>query len=168
MYEYTSELSKIPHDSQEWGKLLGARDSAEFEFWGWIRGISDELGKDPGDMAALVSGGQGRADFELLWYLHCEAALSSEGPSFSSIPAIRAAVLNYKQIFNQGRFTELLGVAGAAPPLSPQQLAGHAEGNSDSVVELVDDRQQPSPKEQLCDPLSPPMLTRKSPRCWSR
>ena len=30
LYEYTSELSKTPHDSQEWGKLLGARDSAEF------------------------------------------------------------------------------------------------------------------------------------------
>ena len=106
-------------------------------------------------MAVLVSGGHGREDFELLWYLHCEAALSSEGPSFSSIPAIRAAVLNHKQLLDQRRFTELLGVAGAAPPLPPQQLAGHAEGNSDSVEELMDGRQQPSTKEQVCDLLTP-------------
>ena len=64
-------------------------------------------------------------------------------------------MLNHKQLLDQRRFTELLGVAGAAPPLPPQQLPGHAEGNSDSVVELMDGRQQPSTKEQLCDLLTP-------------
>ena len=73
------------------------------------------MGKDLGDLAALVSGSEGRDDYDTLWYLYCEAALSSEGPSFSSIPAIRAAMVSYKNKLDAGRFAEFLGEAEAAP-----------------------------------------------------
>ena len=88
--------------------MLGARDLAELEFLGCVRGICDELGKNLGDMVALASGIDGREGFHHLWYLHCEAALSSEGPSFFSIPAIRAAMTNHKSQLNLGTLYELL------------------------------------------------------------
>ena len=75
---------------------------------------------------ALASGSDGREGFYHLWYLHCEAVLSSEGPSFCSIPAIRAAMINHKSQLKLGTLYELLRDAAPSnwqPLNSPEGCA---------------------------------------------
>ena len=117
-------------------RWLKTRDSVEFELWGWFRGISDELKKNLGDLAALGNGSAGRDDYDILWYLHCEAALSSEGPSFSSIPAIRAAMVRYKDRLDAGRFAEFGGEAVTAPSQGRLSPIGIAVENVHPVDEV--------------------------------
>ena len=93
--------------------------------------------KNIGDLAVLINESDGGDDYDILWYLHSEAALNSEGPFFSSIPGIKAAMASHKNRLDAVRFAEFLGEAVTAPSQGRQSPTCRAVENSHSVEEVI-------------------------------